>query len=67
MRNILQRIPKINIEPAKKARAVYLFNRYSLLVHALLSMVLCFTIEVISRHSFGKAFGFLALHTWAFA
>lgn len=30
-------------------------------------MLLCFAIEVISRHSIAKAFGFFALHTWAFA
>lgn len=56
-----------SMNPEKKERILTLFNKYSLLFHMLLSMLLCFTIEVISRHSVGKAFGFLALHTWAFA
>lgn len=67
MKKILQHIPKIHINPEKKARMVAVGNRYSLLFHALLSMLLCFAIESISRHSIAKAFGFFALHTWAFA
>ena len=66
MKNFLKRIPGLHITPEKKTRMIYLFNRYSILFHAILSMALCFAIEVISRHSMGKAFGFLALHTWAF-
>ena len=49
-----------------KERMIAIFNRYSLLFHAALSMLLCFTIEVISRHSIFKAFGFVGEHTWAF-
>lgn len=67
MKKILKHIPKIHINPEKKARMVAVGNRYSLLFHALLSMLLCFAIESISRHSIAKAFGFFALHTWAFA
>lgn len=67
MKKILQHFPKIHINPEKKARMVAVGNRYSLLFHALLSMLLCFAIESISRHSITKAFGFFALHTWAFA
>lgn len=59
-------IPKLNISPEKKEQIINLFNRYSLLAHALLSMLLCFSIEVISRHSIGKAFDFFAGHTLAF-
>lgn len=59
-------IPKPNIDPKKKERMITLFNRYSLFAHALLSMLLCFTIEVISRHSIGGAFEFLSGHTLAF-
>jgi len=66
MKNFLKRIPGLHITPEKKTHMIYLFNRYSVLFHAILSMALCFAIEVISRHSMGKAFGFLALHTWAF-
>ncbi len=66
MKNLLNRIPKLHIEFEKRARIIYILNRYSLLWHAILSMALCFTIEVISRHSFGKALSFLTLHTWAF-
>ena len=67
MKKILRHFPKIHINPEKKAHMVAVGNRYSLLFHALLSMLLCFAIESISRHSIAKAFGFFALHTWAFA
>lgn len=66
MKSLLH-IPIPKIPPEKKARTVRFLNRYSLLFHILLSMLLCFAIEVISRHSIEKAFGFVALHTWAFA
>lgn len=59
-------ILKPHIDPEKKARMIAIFNRYSLVAHALLSMLLCFTIEVISRHSIGGAFDFLSRHTLAF-
>ncbi len=42
-------------------------NKYSLLFHGILSMVLCFIIETVSRHSVFSAFAFLDQHTWAFA
>lgn len=67
MKKIFLNFPKIHINPEKKARMVAVGNRYSLLFHVLLSMLLCFAIESISRHSIGSAFGFFALHTWAFA
>lgn len=41
-------------------------NKYSLVFHALLSMMLIFIIEVISRRSLVSAFSFLSKHTWAF-
>ncbi len=47
-------------------RHIQFFNKYSLLFHALLSMMLVFIIEVISRHSIVSAFSFLSQHTWAF-
>ena len=67
MKKLFQNFPKIHINPEKKARMIAVGNRYSLLFHVLLSMLLCFAIESISRHSIGSAFGFFALHTWAFA
>ncbi len=67
MKKIFLNFPKIHINPEKKARMIAVGNRYSLLFHVLLSMLLCFAIESISRHSIGSAFGFFALHTWAFA
>ena len=63
---LLQRIPKLHINQEKKARIIAVFNRYSLFIHVLLSMVLCFTIEAISRHSVLKALSFFGGHTLAF-
>ena len=48
------------------SRLVACVNKYSLVFHALLSMMLIFIIEVISRHSIVSAFSFLSMHTWAF-
>ena len=47
-------------------RRIEFFNKYSLAFHALLSMMLIFIIEVISRHSLVSALSFLNQHTWAF-
>ena len=60
-------LPNIHINQQKKEHMIALFNRYSLLIHAILSMILCFTIESISRHSLLKAFFFVTGHTLAFA
>ncbi len=62
----LHKIPKLHINQEQKTRVITLFNRYSLLIHAALSMLLCFTIEVISRHSIPKALTFCDQHTLAF-
>lgn len=43
------------------------FNKYSLLFHAVMSIVICFIIETVSRHSIAGAFGFLYSHFLAFA
>ena len=48
------------------SRLVACVNKYSLVFHALLSMMLILIIEVISRHSIVSAFSFLSMHTWAF-
>lgn len=43
------------------------FNKYSLLFHAVMSIIICFMIEAVSRHSIAGAFGFLYSHFLAFA
>lgn len=63
---LLQKIPAFHINPEKRAQIVAAFNHYSLLIHVLLSMALCFTIEAISRHSILKALSFFGGHTLAF-
>ncbi len=45
--------------PAKRQRLGGIFNRYSLLFHALLACGVCFMIEWVSRHSFTGAFFFM--------
>lgn len=65
--NFLQHIPKIHRNHEREKRIVTVFNRYSLLFHGILSMLLCFIIETISRHSVFLALTFLDQHTWAFA
>ena len=64
---LTDKIPVPHMTPDKKKRMIDMFNRYSLLIHAVLSMALCFTIETISRHSAVKALTFVDKHTWAFA
>ncbi|MGF7009799.1 phosphoglycerol transferase MdoB-like AlkP superfamily enzyme [Lachnospiraceae bacterium PF1-21] len=50
-----------NSEWAKKMAPVYTFlNRYSLLFHIVLAIVINLVIEALSRHSLFKAIGFLA-------
>lgn len=49
-----------------RTRIVAWLNKYSLWIHVILSMVLCFIIELISRHSVPEAFDFMSRHTWAF-
>lgn len=41
-------------------------NRFSLLMHALLSAVIYFTIEAISRHSVVKAWEYMVVSPWTF-
>ena len=68
---LLRHIPKpkriFSDKKVDKKQLTAFLNRYSLLLHALLSMLLIFTIEAISRHSIVSAFSFLDKHTWAFA
>lgn len=47
------------LKPEQKERLLYILNRYSLFFHYLLACLVCFFIEVISRHSFSDAFSFM--------
>lgn len=47
-------------------KAVAFMNRYSILFHAVLSCLLCFMIECISRRSFFSACSFVSGHTLAY-
>lgn len=47
-------------------KAVAHLNKYSLIYHAILACVLCFTIECISRRSFVSALTFVGGHTAAY-
>ena len=47
-------------------KIVKLLNDYSLIEHIPLSLIMCFTMEWLSRHSFFEAWGFVIHHTGAF-
>lgn len=47
-------------------RIIDTFNKYSPLFHALLSCMICFFIEAVSRHSLLAAVSYAHTHTWAF-
>lgn len=47
------------LKPEQRERLLYILNRYSLVFHYLLACLVCFFIEVISRHSFLDAFSFM--------
>lgn len=64
---ISKRLPKINRQSPKYIKTIKLMNRYAILLHMVLSCCLCFTIEWISRRSFGSAISFLHHHTMAFS
>lgn len=64
--NIIKKTPKIHIDPAQKNRMIEITNRLSLIFHAILSLLICFIIEAISRHSIIKAFSFVTEHTLAY-
>ncbi len=52
---------------AKKMAPIYMWmNRFSLLLHFVLSCVINFVIEAISRHSVGPAWEYMILSPWAF-
>ncbi len=50
----------------KDHRMIIIFNKFSPLFHALISCLICFFIEAVSRHSIFKAISYVHLHTWAF-
>ena len=72
LKDLTRHIPrreKKPIRPEQQARidkAVRIFNKYSLLFHIVLSCLLCFIIECISRRSFPSAFSFADEHTKAY-
>ena len=51
---------------ARVVKAVAFINRYSILFHGILSCLLCFVIECISRRSFFSACSFVGGHTLAY-
>lgn len=50
----------------RKEKTVAHLNKYSLIYHAILACLLCFTIECISRRSFVSAMTFVGGHTAAY-
>lgn len=67
VKELMNRIPRPNIDREKLDRKIAFFNKYSIIFHVLLSMFLCFVVELISRRSFLSTLSFLDDHTWAFA
>ncbi len=58
---------KQNRQPNPRTeKAVAHLNKYSLIYHAILACLLCFTIECISRRSFVSALAFVGGHTAAY-
>lgn len=47
------------LPPKQQEKLLYILNRYSLIFHYLLACLICFFVEIISRHSFIDAFSFL--------
>lgn len=45
---------------------INIFNKFSPLFHALISCLICFFIEAVSRHSIVGAITYMHMHTWAF-
>lgn len=50
----------------QKDHIIHTFNKFSPLFHALISCIICFFIEAVSRHSVLKAMTYVHMHTWAF-
>ena len=47
-------------------RNIEILNRFSLVFHFLIALVVVFMVELISRRSFGSAFAFVGSHTMAY-
>lgn len=47
-------------------RNIEILNRFSLVFHFLIALVVVFMVELISRRSFGSAFAFVGAHTMAY-
>lgn len=69
--SIFQKIPtpkfieKLGIKE-KQQKFTKLCNDYSLIEHIPLSLIMCFVMEWLSRHSFVEAWGFVVHHTGAY-
>lgn len=57
---------KNHVLTEKQQKQIDFFNKYSLLIHALLSCVLVFIVEWMSRRSFTSAVTFVGIHTMPF-
>ena len=65
LKDILFTKKQIELTPQQE-KVISFCNRYSLLLHVLLSCGIVFLVEIISRRSLISAFGFLDAHTFAF-
>lgn len=70
-KQIKNRIPKPKFvtklqESEKIKKFQHALNEYSLIEHIPLSLIMCFVMEWLSRHSFLEAWGFVVNHTGAY-
>ncbi len=71
IKHVIAKIPTPKfITKIKKSKAIAKFtqlcNDYSLIEHIPLSLIMCFVVEWLSRHSFVEACGFVIHHTGAY-
>ncbi|MFQ6880426.1 MAG: LTA synthase family protein [Oscillospiraceae bacterium] len=70
-RHLFGKIPTpkfvVRIKESPKTEKFFAFiNKYSLVEHVFLSLIMCFVLEWMSRHSFLEAMGFVVNHTGAY-
>ncbi len=64
---IFQKNKEKNTKPAKEpSKASVFLNKYAVIAHIPLSIMMCFAMEWMSRHSFAEALTFAIDHTGAF-
>ena len=61
-----KREPKPEKPPKEPSKVTVFLNKYSLLIHIPLSMIMCFVLEWLSQHSFVEALHFVTGHTGAY-